>query len=93
MARLADILDQMAKIDFKTTWEQVSTSSLSLTKIDFKTTWEQVSTSSLACLLLLVPEPTPAPNKLGRFQLQAKKAGSRRLRLRLHALNVLILCS
>ena len=51
MTRLADILDQMAKIDFKTTWEQVSTSSLSLTKIDFKTTWEQVSTSSLACLL------------------------------------------
>ena len=72
MTRLADILDQMAKIDFKTTWEQVST-------------------SSLACLLLLVPEPTPAPNKLGRFRLQAKKAGSRRLRL--HALNVLILCS
>ena len=29
-----------------------------------------------------VPEPTPAPTYLGRLRLQAKKGGSRRLRLR-----------
>ena len=31
MSRLADILDQMTKIDFKTTWEQVNISETKLT--------------------------------------------------------------
>ena len=34
-----------------------------------------------------VPEPSPAPTYLGRLQLQGKKVGSRRLRLRNTALN------
>ena len=38
-----------------------------------------------------VPEPTPAPTKLGWLRLQAKKGGSRRLRL--HALTIFILSS
>ena len=38
-----------------------------------------------------VPELTPAPTKLGRLRLHAKKGGSRRLRL--HTLTVFILSS